>query len=58
MSDEELRNTKRLLGAIVRHIDDNNLSILSKILVYHKGQLKEDIEAVHTLLVKLEKGSI
>ena len=55
MNDEELRNAKRLLGAIVRHIDDNNLIILSKILVYHKGQHAKDIEALHILLNELER---
>ena len=57
MSVEELRNAKRLLGAIVRHIDDDKLIVLSKILVYHKGQLAEDIEALHILLNEIERKS-
>ncbi len=56
MNEEDLRNVKRLLGAIMRQIDDNKLIILSKILVYHKGQLAEDIESLHVLLNELEKN--
>ncbi len=43
---ERKHGVERLLNAIYQNIDDNNISMLARILNYHEPQLKEDIEAV------------
>ena len=43
---ERKYGVERLLRAIEQNIDDNNISVLSKLLNYHEPQLREDIEAI------------
>lgn len=43
---EKKQGVQRLLRAIEQNIDDNNISVLARILNYHEPQLKEDIAAI------------
>ncbi len=49
---EKKNGVRRLLNTIEQNINDNNISTLARLLNYHEGQLKEDIEAIK--LVDLE----
>lgn len=51
-----VENVKRLLGAIERNIDKDNLEVLAKLLNYHAPQLQEDIEAIKYINVTEKKG--
>ena len=42
---------ERLLTAIEQNIDENNISVLARILNYHEPQLKQDIEAIRMIKI-------
>lgn len=48
---EGAKGVERLLRAIEQNIDENNIGVLARILNYHEPQLKQDIEAIHTIKV-------
>lgn len=48
---EKKQGVERLLRAIQQNIDDNNISVLARILNYHEPQLKEDIEAIKLVTI-------
>jgi hypothetical protein len=43
---ERKHGVARLLRALEQNIDENNISVLARLLNYHEAQLKEDIEAI------------
>lgn len=48
---ERKNGVERLLKAIQQNIDDDNISILAKLLNYHEPQLKEDISAISLVTI-------